>query len=78
MEIKKMLEENVIEGSKNNFINAMMIVKNIKTIFRYAKLIYHKQKCIDCAPNAENLFIKCQCVKYISRLDQEWILADGS
>ena len=27
------------------------------------------KKCYDCAPNAENLFIKCQGVKYLSRLD---------
>ena len=72
-EISKMLENNIIERSNSNFLNPMVVVKkknnDIRICLDMRNLNSITQKCYDCAPNAENLFIKCQGVKYMTRLD---------
>ena len=45
---------------KSNDIRICLDIRNHNTII---------QKCYYCAPNAENLFVKCQGVKYMSRLE---------
>ena len=72
-ETKKILDNNIIEHSNSNFLNPMVIVKKennqIRICLDMRNLNSITQKCFDCAPNAENLFIKCQGVKYMPRLD---------
>ena len=71
-EIGKMLDENIIERSNSNFLNPMVIVKKknnqIRICLDMRNLNSITKKCFDCAPNAENLFTKCQgCLLYTSR-----------
>ena len=72
-EINKMLDNNIIERADSNFLNPMVVVKkknnDIHICLGMPNLNTISQKCYDCAPNAENLFVKCQGVKYMSRLD---------
>ena len=72
-EVKNMLENGVIERTDSNFLNLMVVVKkknnDIRLCLDMRNLNTITKKCYDCAPNAENLFIKCQGVKYMSRLD---------
>ena len=52
----------VVVKKKSNEIRICLDIRNLNSI---------TQKCFDCGPNAENLFIKCQGVRYVSRLDLE-------
>lgn len=72
-EINNMLKHNIIERSNSNFLNPMVIVKKkndeIRVCLDMRNLNSITQKIFDCAPNADELFIKCQGVKYMSKLD---------
>ena len=72
-EVRNMLESGVIERTDSNFLNPMVVVKkknnDIRLCLDMRNLNTITKKCYDCAPNAESLFIKCQGVKYRSRLD---------
>ena len=72
-EINKMLNNNIIERADSNFLNPMVVIKkknnDIRICLDMRNLNTITQKCYDCAPNAKNLFVKCQGVEYMSRLD---------
>jgi hypothetical protein len=72
-EIQRMLDPGIIERSNSNFLNPIVVVEkksgNIRLCLNMRNLNTIVKKNYDCAPNAESLFIKCQGVKYMSRLD---------
>ena len=71
-EVRKMLESGVVERTDSNFLNPMVVVKkknnDIRLCLDMRNLITITKKCYDCALNVENLFVKCQGVKYMLSL----------
>lgn len=72
-EIQRMLDHNIIERSDSDFVNPVVIVKkknnDIRLCLDMRNLNSVTKKSFDCAPDIGSLFIKCQGVKYMSRLD---------
>lgn len=72
-EIQKMLDNRVIERADSTFLNPMVAVrkknKEVRICLDMRSLNSMTDKSYDRAPNPENLFNKCQGVKFMSRLD---------
>ena len=71
-EIRRMLDNGVIERYNSSFINPLVVVKTktdeIRLCLDMRNLNSVVEKDFDCAPNIEELFNKCQgCLLYTSR-----------
>ena len=65
-----MLENNVIERSNSNFLNPLVVVKkksgDIRLCLDMRELNSIIMKEYECAPNADELFTKCEGAHYLS------------
>ena len=72
-EIKRMLDNDVIERSNSNFLNPLVVVKKkndeIRLCLDMRNLNSVVEKDFDCAPTADELFTKCEGAKYLTKLD---------
>lgn len=72
-EIQKMLDYNIIERADSNFLNPLVVVKkttgDIRLCLDMRNLNNLVKKEFDCAPTSEQLFIKCEGAKYMTKLD---------
>ena len=68
-----MLKIKIIELSERDFLNPLVVVKkktgDIRLCLDMRNLNSITKKIYDCAPNADSLFIKCQGVQYMTRLE---------
>ena len=72
LEIRRMIENNVIERSNSNFLNPLVVVKKKSGEVRLCLDMRSLNSVIlrefDCAPPADELFAKCEvCLLYTSR-----------
>ena len=72
-EIQRMLEEDIIEISNSSFLNPLLLVRKktgeIWLCLDMRNLNNLVEKEFDCAPTAEDLFIKCEGARYLTKLD---------
>ena len=72
-EIRRMLDNDIIEWSNSNFLNPLVVVKkkNDEIQLRLDKrnLNSFVEKDFDCAPMADELFTQCEGAKYLTKLD---------
>ena len=68
-----MLEEDIIERSNSSFLNPLLVVRKktgeIRLCLDMRNLNNLVEKEFDCAPTAEDLFIKCEGARYLTKLD---------
>lgn len=72
-EIQRMLDNNVIRRSHSNYLNPLVVIKKkddaIRLCMDMRNLNNVVEKMYDCAPNAEELFAKCEGARYLTKLD---------
>lgn len=72
-EIRRMLDNDVVERSNSNFLNPLVVVKKkndeIRLCSDMRNLNSVVEKDFDCAPTADELFTKCEGAKYLTKLD---------
>lgn len=72
-EIRRMLDNKVIERSNSSFINPLVVVRkknnDIRLCLDMRNLNNIVEKDFDCAPTADELFTKCEGAKYLTKLD---------
>ena len=68
-----MLDDDIIERCNSNFLNPLLVVRKksgeIRLCLDMRNLNNFVEKEFDCAPTAEDLFIKCEGARYLTKLD---------
>lgn len=73
LEVQQMLEDGIISRSNSDFLNPMVIVRkkngSVRLCLDMRNLNSVIEREYDCTPSVDELFLKCEGARYLSKLD---------